>query len=156
MKTALAAAVSVLVAGSAFGQTEKVRVYVEPDVSTSEFVDEESKRRSDSHRDLTKHVRGQKEWEVVDDPADAHVVISLISAKEEPIGEKTTRDRIGVLVMPSESTTVQTLPTVRIGLRVGDYEREFKGDGFWSPAALEAVLELRKWTRENRERLLKR
>jgi hypothetical protein len=46
------------------------------------------------------------------------------------------------------------LNTVRLKMTAGTYEHEFVGTGFWSPAALKAVLGIRDWVKTNRQQLL--
>jgi len=137
-------------------QDRKVNVYVKPAAENAGgFVDATSKRVADSRADFVNHFGKDKAVALVDSPESADVVLEIVSSAEEPFGRETT-SKLAPSIPGSTATQTETVkrPTLRIKLTVGEYEREFVGGGpAWRTAAYETSFQIRRWIKDNRQRL---
>lgn len=134
----------------------QTRVYLTP-LPVSTFVDADSKRLSDSQADLAKSIKDVKTWRLVTEKEQADIVLTLVSSKQENSGSSMTQQStIGILAgVPdaSKSTAPILVNVVRLKLQAGEYEHEFKGQGFWRAAAMLAVKDVERWVKENEGKL---
>jgi hypothetical protein len=136
--------------------SEPIRVYIYAQQPAGGFVDEESERRADSADDMRRALRKTKGMVLVDDGAEAEVVVEVVSSADEPTGEWIgTRTRILGRISSERSQEV-TEHTVRAVIRVADYEHEVVGQThsiLWRDAAKAASKEVRDWLKDNADRV---
>jgi hypothetical protein len=149
-------AVSALVSGAS--AQRPIRIFLAPIETRDGFVDEHSKRQTDSRLDLQKRLNERDKTLVfVENQEAADLTLRVVSSKFEKTGEQKTEygpGRIGT--SGSSTTTDATKPTIRVELSAGEYSNELIGVGIarWIQAADDVALQTVRWIKDNKQRLL--
>jgi hypothetical protein len=178
MKKLVMLLVTVSIAVSAFGQKKpkidysKIRVFIFTNQGNSGFVDEDLKRRTkavETVRDLAStgarkfggRVDTTDNMTLADSPAVANIMVEIIGASMEDTGEtKTDRSTGNIDIFTgrrADETKKVLRPVITAVLTVpgSDYTMDWKvvGDTFDNAAATLTYDKLKKWVKDNYDRL---
>jgi 7-keto-8-aminopelargonate synthetase-like enzyme len=159
MVTRILGAVLLVLTTATVGRAQDIPVYVFTQTNNAGFVDEGAKRRQDSVKDLRGWLAKKKGIVLVEDAASAVVTLEVLASAQAGTGEQRTTTRNTWLGGVSGSTVEETAATLRTTLKVGDYTTELIGRngqafGAWKEAANAVAVQVDKWVRDNRAKLL--
>lgn len=167
-KTVLAAVMAVTVTISLAGQAPapRLKVYCFTAPNPSGFVDQASKEREDSLKDLREAVVKKKDWlELVDSSAGADMTVEVMERRIVSAGQKA--GTTSTYVDKNGKSTTTTLPPtslsnyiLRATMRVGSYQNDMAGQvssefigGQWRAAAGQIAGEIERWAKANLSKL---
>jgi hypothetical protein len=136
-----------------FAQKDKTgpfRVYVF--TKEAKFIDAESKARTDSVKDVRRHLENKKKTlVVVDDRASADMTLEVLGRDLVPTGNMTT---MWDPVLGNTQSTQNVAGTLWVKLTVGDYSTTVVGRGgafagAWSVAADDISAKVDRWIKDN-------
>lgn len=140
-------------------ESRPVRVYVFTAAPEGGFVDEGSKQRADSLKDLREALgKKKKVATLVEDRSLAEMTLEVVNRDRALTGN--TSSRVDPVFGGSVKTTADRAETVRVGLTVGDYSTEVIGAcpqgqvvRCWRTAANDAAGKVEDWIKDNATRI---
>ena len=146
---------SFLSAHIAAAQPVRVYLFTAP---AAQFVDQKSKGRADSLKDVRDRMKGKKTLQLVDSVEEADLSVEIIERVFQQTGNSTStfKPYVGV------ETTAESKPSIHVTLTAGTYSTELYGSqitvwgkgGVWRSAAEGLASDVEKWVKENHEQLI--
>lgn len=143
-----------------------LKVYCFAAPNSSGFVDQTSRSREDSVKDLKESIAKKKDWlQLVDSAAQADIVVEILERKIVGTGRFNADstgyvDKKGTTVNSTTRTREISNYTVVARMRVGSYENDMVGEvsseflgGQWRAAAGQIAGEVERWAKANYARL---
>jgi hypothetical protein len=142
---------------------EPVKVFVFTAANEGGFVDADQKQRRDSVGDLKKALDRKKDLiQIVTEKEAADVTLEVLGRGYIGTGNSTTTTTKGYYGVWNSTTSEDSVPTVHVGLKAGDYVTIIHGGGPdnqiqlapWRGAAVDAAFKIEKWVKDNHDRLI--
>jgi len=159
MKIFLTVAALVVLA-HAVSAAEPIRVFVFTAPPTAGLIDQDSKRRADSVKDLETALVARKQLTLAGAETEADVLVEIVSSQVEATGGTSAiTSHLPGWPLMATSTTADHRPTVRIRLRVPrlDYSTEMVSAvgalAGWRVQAEELTRQIAKWAKDNAAQL---
>lgn len=135
------------------GQGDRIRVYVSTAQPAGGFVDQDSKHRETTKKELASELKGKKKTiEVVDTAERADILIEVKSAGYADGAIETRANVLGGGVSSSPKKEYRAV----VSLTVGEYSTDMtvQRGAFSTLAASRLADDIEKWIKDNRERVL--
>jgi hypothetical protein len=141
---------------------EPIKVFTFTAANEGGFVDADQKQRTDSVGDLKKALQRKKDLiQLVSEKESADVTLEVLGRGYVGTGSSTTTTTKGYYGVWNSTTEEDSLPTVHVGLKAGEYVTIVNGRvdsemqlAPWRGAAVDAAFKIENQIKDNHDRLM--